>query len=69
MNVVKVGSDRYVNIDRVTYVEPGRKNRLVVHFDVGGGNIEGPSCRMELEGAEADAFRRWLDVRSEDAGK
>ena len=65
MNVVKVGKDRYVNLDRMTHVESGRKGKLLVHFAVGGGDSSGPSCRTVLEGEEADTLRSWLDVMSE----
>jgi hypothetical protein len=61
MNIIKVGDDRYINVDRMTYVEPKRKGRLVVHFDVGGGDIAGPSCCMTLEEDEAELFKRWFD--------
>lgn len=67
MNVVKVGKDRHINLDRMTHAEPWRKGALVVHFAVGGGEMTGPSCRTVLKGAEAEALRRWLDVMSENA--
>ena len=67
MNLVRIGRDRYLNLERMTYVEPARKERLIVHFAVGGGDVGGPSCQLVLEGAEADALRRWLDARSENA--
>ena len=64
MTIIKVGDDKYINIDRMTYVEPGRKGKLVVHFDVGGGDIAGPDCCMKLEQDEADRLRQWLDGQS-----
>ena len=66
MTIVKVGDDKYINVDRMTYVEPGRKGRLVVHFHVGGGDATGPSCSMKLEGHEAGLFKRWLDGQKQD---
>jgi len=65
MTIVKVGEEKYVNVDRMTYVEPARKGRLVVHFDVGGGDVGGPSCYMTLEANEAERFKRWLDGRDQ----
>jgi hypothetical protein len=65
MTIVKVGIERYINVDRMTYVEPGRKGRLTVHFDVGGGDIGGPHCLLALEGDEAEDFKRWLDGQSQ----
>ena len=67
MTIVRVGNDKYINVDRMTYVEPARKGRLVVHFDVGGGDVAGPSCLMTLEQDEAELFKRWLDDRSRNA--
>lgn len=63
MTIIKVGADKYINVDRITYVEPGRKGKLVVHFAVGGGEISGPDCRMKLEQDEAERLRQWLDNR------
>ena len=65
MTIIKVGEDKYINVDRMTYVEPARKGRLVVHFDVGGGDIAGPACRMTLEQDEADRFRQWREGQSQ----
>ncbi len=64
MTIVKVGPDRYINVDRMTYVEPARKGRLVIHFAVGGGDIAGPACKTELDGQDAHNFRLWLDAQS-----
>ena len=65
MLVVRVGKGKYINADRMTYVEPGRKGTLVVHFGVGGGGGAGPACRVKLEQEEAEQFARWLDSRNE----
>ncbi len=64
MTIFKVGDDKYINVDRMTYAEPGRKGKLIVRFDVGGGDIAGSACRMTLEQDEARRFRQWLDSRS-----
>ena len=66
MTIIKVGGDKYINVERMTYVEPARKGRLVVHFDVGGGDVAGPSCRMKLEEDESEIFKRWLNGRRQD---
>ncbi len=60
MTIIRVGSDKYINVDRMTYVEPASRGRLVVHFDVGG-----PNCCMTLDENEAVLFRKWLDGRSQ----
>jgi hypothetical protein len=65
MTIVRVGDQTYINVDRVTYVQPGRKGKMAVHFDVGGGDIAGPSCCLTLESEEATRFKQWLDTHSE----
>ncbi len=65
MTIIKVGDGKYINVDRMTYVEPGRKGRLVVYFNVGGG--PGPPCCMTLEENEAELFKRWLDGRNQNS--
>ena len=67
MTIIKVGTDKYINVDRMTYVEPARKGRLTVHFDVGGGDVAGPTCRMKLEENESELFKRWLDRRDRES--
>jgi hypothetical protein len=67
MTIIKVGTDKYINVDRMTYVEPRRGGRLVVHFDVGGGDVAGPTCCMKLDENEAELFKRWLDGRGRES--
>src|SRR4051794_17949047 len=57
---VKVGRYR-INGDNIEYVlEEG--GSLVIHF----GHHAATQDRISLKGAEADAMRRWLDVRADD---
>jgi len=65
MTLVKVNDGKYINVDRMTYTEPRRNGGLVVHFDVGGGDVAGPSCCMELEQSEASMLRQFLDAQME----
>lgn len=65
MTIVKVAEGKYINLDRVTYIEPKRGGRLIVHFAVGGGDIGGPSCEIKLDEDEAAHLIRWLDRRAE----
>ena len=67
MTIIKVGVDKYINVDRITYVEPARKARLIIHFAIGGGDVAGPSCQVKLDEAEANVVRRWLDDHSQNA--
>ena len=64
MVIVKVNDGKYINCARMTYTEPTRKGGLMVHFDVGGGDIAGPSCRTKLEPAEASILQRFLDTQT-----
>lgn len=65
MSIVKIAEGKYINVDRVTYVEPKRGGRVMVHFAVGGGDIGGPSCELKLDEQESIHFLRWLDSRAE----
>ncbi|MCK4293885.1 MAG: hypothetical protein KAY65_11860 [Planctomycetes bacterium] len=65
MLIAKIADGKYINVDRMTYVEPQRKGQLTVHFAVGGGDVAGPSCRMKLEQEEAERFIRWLDSHNQ----
>jgi hypothetical protein len=64
MTVVKLSDSKYINVDRMTYVESKRRGKMVVHFAVGGGDIGGPSCNVTLEEDEAERLKQWLDARS-----
>ncbi len=62
MVFVKVNDGKYINVARMTYTEPTRKGGLTVHFDVGGGDIGGPSCCVKLEPGEASILQQFLDA-------
>lgn len=64
MAIVDVNEGKYINLDRMTYTEPSRNGGLVVHFDVGGGDIAGPSCCMKLDQTEASTLRQFLDSQT-----
>ena len=63
MTIIKVSEDKYINLDRMTYVEPARSGKLIVHFDVGGGDMAGPDCCVKLDHDEAVKLRKWLDSK------
>ncbi len=65
MNLVKVGDGKYINVDRMTYAEKGRKGEIVVQFSVGGVLFQ-PSCYVTLKEQEALDFIRWLDASSKE---
>ncbi|MBN1362145.1 MAG: hypothetical protein JW993_16235 [Sedimentisphaerales bacterium] len=66
MTIVKVDEQTYINVDRMTYVQPKRR-RLIVHFAVGGGDLAGPDCRVTLEPEPSLRFLQWLDTHSQTA--
>jgi len=68
MTIVKVSEGKFINIARMTYTEPTRAGGLIVHFDVGGGDIAGPSCCMKLDPAEAMILQQFLDAQTARAG-
>lgn len=61
MTIIKVGEGRYINLDLITHVEPGRKGQLTIHFSVGAGDYGGPRCYMTLDEKEALPFMKILD--------
>jgi hypothetical protein len=63
MIMVKVNDGKYINLNRMTYTEPSRKGGLIVHFDVGGGDVAGPSCCVTLEPSEASILQQCLDAQ------
>ncbi len=58
MTLVKVGDKRFINVDRMTHVEPAGKKDLYVHFNMGGG---GAPVLTKLKGDEARTFLDWLE--------
>lgn len=66
MKFVKVGDRTYINVDRITYVKKGRKQRIEVHLGEGGGDKGELAYYVVLDGQEALNFIRWLDANSED---
>lgn len=61
MMIVKVAEGKFINVDRMTYVEPYKKGQAIVHFAVGGGEFTESSCNMKLEQQEAEHFVQWLE--------
>ena len=65
MNIVKISDGKYINVDRITYVETNRKGQVIVHFAVAGGDWVDASCKLKLEKDEAAQFIQWLDSSSQ----
>lgn len=67
MTIVKVNDGKYINLDRMTYIEPSKKGGMFIHFAVGGGAIGGPSCWMELDQTEASIIQKFLESQTKKA--
>ena len=67
MKLLKVGTGKYVNTERITYIEAKRHDKVIIQFqnEVYPGGIGVPSTYLELKGSEAEAFIRWLDNNSD----
>ena len=51
-------------------MEAKKRDKVVIQFqtEVSGGGIGIPSSYLELKGAEAEDFLRWLEANSERIG-
>lgn len=67
MKLLKVGDGKYVNTERITYIEAKKRDKIIIQFqnEVTAGGIGIPPSYLELKGAEAEDFIRWLDTYSE----
>ncbi len=67
MKLLKVGNGKYVNTDRITYIEAGKRDKVTIMFqnEVSGGGIGIPRSYLELKGSEAEDFLRWLETNSQ----
>ena len=62
MNLLKVGEGKYVNTERITYIE-ANKGKVYIQFqnEVSGGGIGIPASYLVLAGHEAQQFLAWLE--------
>jgi hypothetical protein len=69
MKLLKVGNGKYVNSERITYIEAKKRDKVIIQFhnEVTAGGIGIPTSYLELKGTEAEDFLRWLDTHSESA--
>jgi len=67
MKLLKVGNGKYVNTERITYVEAKKRDKVIIQFhnEVSTGGIGIPASYLELKGSEAEQFLRWLDSQAE----
>lgn len=67
MKLLKVGNGKYVNTERITYIEAKKQDKVIILFqnEVTYGGIGIPTSYLELKGSEAEDFIRWLETNSE----
>ena len=67
MKLLKVGAGKYVNTERITYIEARKQDNVIIQFqtDVEVGTKVIPSSYIELKGSEAEDFILWLENNSQ----
>ncbi|MBI9017302.1 MAG: hypothetical protein JEZ07_08595 [Phycisphaerae bacterium] len=67
MKLLKIGNGKYINTERVTYIEAKKSDKVIVQFqtEVDCGGCGRPASFIELKGSEAEHFILWLDTNSE----
>ena len=67
MKLLKVGNGKYVNTERITYIEAKKHDKVIIMFqnEVDAGGLGIPSTYLELRGHEAEDFIRWLEINSD----
>jgi len=67
MKLLKVGNGKFVNTDRITYIEAKKNDKVIVQFQtvVDCGGMGRPSSFLELKGSEAQTLLQWLESNSE----
>ncbi len=70
MKLLKVADGKYVNTDRITYVEAKRRDKVIIQFqnEVSGGSIGIPPSYLVLKGSDAEQFIRWLESNADHIG-
>ena len=70
MKLLKVGNGKYVNTERITYIEAKKHDKVIILFqnEVTTRGIGIPSSYLELTGAEARNFLHWLESNSDNIG-
>ena len=69
MKLLKVGDGKYVNTERITYIEAKKRDKVIIMFqnEVSCATIGVPASFLELRGSEAEDFLRWLETNSDHA--
>lgn len=67
MKLLRVAPGKYINTERITYIEAKKKDKVIIQFqnEVTAGGIGIPSSYLELKGPEAETFLQWLEANAE----
>ena len=66
MNLLKVGADKYVNTERITYIHVKKSNKVIIQFqnEVSSGGIGIPPSYLEIKGKDAEDLIQWLETNA-----
>jgi len=67
MNLLKVGADKYVNTERITYIHAKKSNKVVIQFqnEVNAGGLGIPSSFLKVKGTDAEDLIQWLEANAQ----
>ena len=67
MKLLRVASGKYVNTERITYVEAVKRDKVIIQFqnEISAGGIGIPPSYVTLKGPEAETFLQWLEANAE----
>ena len=67
MKLLKVGADKYVNTERITYIHAKKRDKVLIQFqnEVNAGGLGIPPSYLEVTGQDAEDLIRWLESNAE----
>ena len=70
MKLLKVADGKYVNTERITYIDAKGRDKVIIMFqnEVYAGGLGIPKSYLTLKGADAEEFIRWLENNADRIG-
>ena len=70
MKLLKVADGKYVNTERITYIDAKGPDKVIIMFqnEVYAGGIGVPKSYLTLKGPDAEEFIRWLENNADSIG-
>lgn len=67
MKLLAVGDGKYVNTERVTYMDVIRRDKVVIQFqnEVSAGGVGIPASYLVVKGPDAERLAQWLQSSAE----